>query len=45
MEKEIIKEICKDLNWKERILVRTFKRIFVKVYHKTRIRTFNITVR
>ena len=32
MEEEILKEICKDLNWKERIIVRLFKKSFIKVY-------------
>ena len=32
MEEELLKEICKDLNWKERIIVRLFKKSFIKVY-------------
>jgi hypothetical protein len=34
MEKETLKEICKDLNWKERILVRLYKKSFIKIYKK-----------
>ncbi len=36
MEKLIVEEICKNLKWYERIIVRIFKHTFVKVYHKTR---------
>lgn len=45
MEKEILKEICKDLNKKERIIVKLFKKTFIKVYHKARIKVFNLIVR
>lgn len=45
MEKEILKEICKDLNWKERILARVFRKQFIKAYHRTRINIFNKIIR
>lgn len=32
MEKEIVKELCKDLKWYERIIVKIFVNTFVKVY-------------
>ena len=41
MEKLIVKEICKNLKWYERIVVRVFKNIFIKVYHIGRILMFN----
>lgn len=34
MENNIAKEIVKDLNWRERIVVVLFKKIFLKVYKK-----------
>ena len=45
MEKEILEEICKDMNWNEKILVKLYKRSFIKVYHKIRIKLFNANVR
>lgn len=41
MEKEILKEICKDLNLKERIIVRLFKESFIKTYRLGLVRCFN----
>lgn len=32
MKKEVIDEIKKELNWKERIIVRVFDKTFFKVY-------------
>lgn len=32
VEKDVAMEIEKDLNWKERIVVRMFKKSFIKVY-------------
>ena len=34
MENNIAKEIVKDMNWRERIVVVLFKKIFLKVYKK-----------
>lgn len=35
------KEIMKELNWKERIIVKIFKRVFIKVYNIMRIGVIN----
>ena len=32
MENEIAKEICKNLKWREKIIVKLFKKSFIKVY-------------
>ena len=42
MEKLIVEEICKNLKWNERFIVKVFKDVFVKVYHMERIKIFNI---
>jgi len=34
MENNIVKEIVKELNWRERIVVVLFRKIFLKVYKK-----------
>lgn len=36
MEEEIIENLCSNLKWYERILIRLFSNTFIKVYHKTR---------
>ena len=36
MENLIVEEICKNLKWYERVVVKLFSKTFVKVYHKTR---------
>lgn len=41
MEKDIVEEICKDLNWKERIIVRLFKNSFIKTYRLGLVRCFD----
>lgn len=41
MEKEIVEEIKKECNFRERILLKMFGKIFVKVYHIGRIKMFN----
>lgn len=41
MEKDIVREICKDLNWKEKTIVKLFRKTFVKIHHKIRINIFN----
>lgn len=33
--------VIKELNWKEKIIVRIFVKTFVKVYNVTRIKIFN----
>ena len=41
-ENLVVKEICKNLKWYERIIVKMFKKIFLKVYHNQRIKMLNI---
>lgn len=41
MEKEMLKEIGKGLNVREKILLKIFAKIFIKVFHMGRIETFN----
>lgn len=41
MEKLIVEEICKNLKWYERLVVKMFENTFVKVYHMGRILMFN----
>lgn len=41
MEKDVVKEICKNLKWHEKIVVVIFNKIFVKVYHRQRIKYVN----
>lgn len=41
MDKEILKEIKRGLNFKDRIIVHINKKTFIKVFNKTRIDTIN----
>ena len=42
MKKDVIlEEIETGLSWKERIFVHIFSKIFIKIYHKTRIGIIN----
>ena len=41
MENDIIKEICEDLKWYEKIIVKFFKGTFTRVYHQIRRNIFN----
>ena len=41
MKEEIIREIKRQCNFRERILLKLFPKIFIKVYHISRIKTFN----
>lgn len=41
MEEEILKEIEKGLNKREKILLKIFAKTFLKVFHMGRIETFN----
>lgn len=41
MENEVLEEITKGLNWKERIVVHINKKTFIKVFNKTRVETIN----
>ena len=40
--KDVVYNLIKDeLNWREKILVKTFSKTFIKVYNISRITTFN----
>ena len=41
MNEEIIKKISKELNWRERIVVKLFKKIFLKTCNNLRIDIIN----
>ena len=41
MEEDIVKEIEKECNFKERILLKIFTKTFMKVYNIARIKMFN----
>lgn len=41
MEKEILEEIEKGLNRKEKVILRMFDKIFIKVYNNVRIEIIN----
>lgn len=41
MEEEMLKEIGKGLNVREKILLKIFAKTFIKVFHMGRIETFN----
>jgi len=41
MEENIVKEIEKECNFKERILLKVFTKTFMKVYNIARIKMFN----
>ena len=41
MEKLIIEEICKNLKWYERIIVKIYKKIFYKAYRAGVAECFN----
>lgn len=41
MEKIIIEEMLKDCKWYERIIVRMFRKTFIKIYHINRIKLMN----
>lgn len=36
MGKLIIENLCKNLKWYEKVIVKLFSKTFVKVYHKVR---------
>ena len=41
VEEEIMKEIMEEWNWKERIVVRLFKKVILKTYNYTRVNIVN----
>lgn len=36
-----LEEIMQNLNWKERIIVKIFRKVILKVYHNERIKIIN----
>lgn len=40
-EERIVEEICSECNFAERIIVRLFKRLILKIYHVSREYTIN----
>lgn len=45
MNNVVLNEVKKELNWKERIIVKIFRKTFVKVYNIVRIDTVNSILR
>lgn len=41
MEDIVLEEIVKDCNWYEKIIVKIFRKLFIRVYHNIRIRLIN----
>lgn len=41
MNDVVMKEVEKELNWKEKIIVKVFTKTFIKVYNITRINIVN----
>ena len=41
MKNVVLNEVIKELNWKERIVVRVFRKTFVKVANMTSIKIIN----
>ena len=41
MEKLIVDEICKNLNWRDKVVVKMFKGTFARFYNDVRIIIFN----
>ena len=40
MKDVVLNEVMKELNWRERIIVRLFKKIFIKIYIKGKTNYF-----
>lgn len=45
MEKEMLEEIMKECNWKERLLVKILAKTFLKVYHIGRLNAVNAVLK
>ena len=45
MEKTIIKEICKNLKWYERIIVKMLASLFIKIYNNERVFLVNYIIK
>ncbi len=45
MKDVVLNEVKKELNWKERIVIKIFTRTFNKIYNITRIKLVNIIMK
>lgn len=45
MKNVVLKEVMKELNWKERIVIKLFTRTFNKIYNIARINIVNEIIR
>ena len=41
MKNVVLNEIIKDLNWRDKLLIKLFTDTFIKVYNIGRVKTFN----
>lgn len=41
MEKQVVNEILKECNFKEKIIIKVFTKVFIKVYNIARIQITN----
>lgn len=41
MRDVVLEEIKKELNWKEKVVVSVFKKVFIKMYRKGMVDCFN----
>ena len=41
MENVLLNEITKELNWKEKIIIKIFEKTFIKIYNIVRINIIN----
>lgn len=45
MENDVVKEIRKNLNWKEKVIVKIFTKTFINVSNISRIKTINYMIK
>lgn len=45
MENDVVREIRKNLNWKEKVIVKIFTKTFIKVSNISRIKTINYMIK
>lgn len=45
MEKLIVEEICSNLKWYEKIIVKIFAKLFIKIYHIGRLNCLNSKIK
>lgn len=41
VEKDVVRELKKEMNWKEKMFLKIFKTFSLKIYHIARITTLN----